>query len=260
MNTTLQKMINSIYKPLAFTLFFASATLECGYNQADISEYNYFDNLAIEAQTDKSSNGHGYTKIYVDYFAHLRDKPIKFLEIGIDNGYSVKLWENYFVNAELHFMDITLERLKYSPKKSEFHLLDQANVSQLINFVNETGGQFDVIIDDGGHTMEQQINSFVTLFPTVKSGGLYIIEDLHTSYWKSYGGSGGEFTGTPKSNQNSTTEFLKKLVDDVNYTGAYSRSANYDKLTPAVKNKLTYYQKNILSLHFYGSVCVIIKR
>ncbi len=73
--------------------------------------------------------------------------------------------------------------------------------------VNSTQGTFDVIIDDGGHTMNQQITSFNNLLPKVKSGGIYVIEDLLTSYIDSYGG--GYLRNT------TTIEFIKKLVDNI---------------------------------------------
>ena len=113
----------------------------------------------------------------------LEDKPIKFLEIGIFEGASVKLWEEYFKNADLHFIDITFQNIKHFSNRSHYHLCDQENPESLQAFIQKTGGDFDLIIDDGGHTMKQQITSFVTLFPYLKSGGIYIIEDLHTSYW-----------------------------------------------------------------------------
>jgi len=82
----------------------------------------------------------------------------------------------------------------------------QDDVSVLKN-VSSNQGTFDVIIDDGGHTMNQQITSFNNLLPKVKSGGIYVIEDLLTSYM---GGFGGGYL------RNSTTiEFIKKLVDNI---------------------------------------------
>ena len=48
-------------------------------------------------------------------------------------------------------------------------------------------GPFDIVIDDGGHFMDDIISSFKTLLPHVRAGGTYIVEDLHTSYWAEYG-------------------------------------------------------------------------
>ena len=128
------------------------------------------------------------------------------------------MWENYFTQAELHFIDITDSKILYHSDRSTYHFLDQSNVKQLKDFVKSTGGNYDIIIDDGGHTMAQQKISFVNLFPAVKNGGMYIIEDLHTSYWSIYGGGGTP--EKPSANNASMTVFLQKLVDDVNFVGA----------------------------------------
>jgi hypothetical protein len=77
----------------------------------------------------------------------------------------------------------------------------------VLNSLTTAKGYFDVIVDDGGHTMNQQITSFVTLLPKMQSGGIYVIEDLLTSYIPQ---SGGGYL------RNSTTiEFIKRLVDDM---------------------------------------------
>jgi hypothetical protein len=213
-------------------------------------EYRYLDKIAVEAGADKNSQYHNYTEIYSQYFAPYKEKSIKFLEIGIYQGASVKMWEEYFPNADLHFMDITFQELQYYSKRSHYHLCNQENRKQLQEFVQTTGGNFDIIIDDGGHTMNQQITSFSVLFPHVKSGGMYIIEDLHTSYWASYGGGKAD----------STVNFLKTLIDDVNYVGARTSRASHENISPSVLQELTIYREKIYSIHFYDSVAIVIKR
>lgn len=220
-------------------------------------EYLYLEELAFNAQTDKPSWLHNYTEVYSTYFSPLKNKPIKFLEIGIHVGFSVNLWEDYFPNAELHFIDLPNHKIPegyYVPKRSHFHFLDQEDPLALQEFIEKTGGDFDIIIDDGGHTMSQQITSFNCLFPHVKKGGLYIIEDLHTSYWEQFGG--GDHPGT-------TISFLKQLIDDVNFVGAKTSSANHcDKkyMTPEIEKELNIYREEIYSIHFYDSLAFIIKR
>lgn len=223
----------------------------------DMDEYGYLDRLAIEAGTDKSSKGHNYTKVYAHYLNFFKDKPIKFLEIGILFGQSVKLWEKYFQNAELHFIDIDSKQIQYHSERSTYHFLDQGDKAQLQTFI-ESNSNFDVIIDDGGHYMDQQINSFIILFQALNSGGIYIIEDLHTSYWKKFGG-GGDFEN-PVSSPESTIEFLKSLIDDLNYIGARTGISDFEQVPLSILSTLNYFQENILSMHFYDSLCIIIKR
>lgn len=222
---------------------------------SSFDEYKLLDNLAIECETDKCSQCHNYTEVYSKYLAPFKDKKIKFLEIGIYTGCSVKLWEKYFSQAELHFMDITFEHIKYHTTRSTYHLGDQQNPADLFRIMNQTGGDFDVIIDDGGHAMQQQITSFKVLFPYVKSGGLYIIEDLHTSYWDAFKNNNKE-----NPNENTTITFLKSLIDDVNFIGAKTHRASHAILSEDTRKSLNMYQKDIFGIHFYDSMAIIIKR
>ena len=77
----------------------------------------------------------------------------------------------------------------------------------VLNNVNSSQGYFDVIVDDGGHSMKQQITSLIHLFPKVRSGGVYVIEDLHTSYFSD--ADSGYLVNT------TTIEFIKRLIDDI---------------------------------------------
>lgn len=238
-----------------FILFFTSL---CAIEK-DQAEYQLLNQIALQAGADKSSAFHNYTEIYAQYFAKFRNEPIKFMEIGIYKGSSVKLWEQYFPNAELHFIDITTKYIEYYSQRSHYHFVDQSDRKALQTLAqNILGGGFDVILDDGGHTMDGQITSFQVLFPFVKSGGMYIIEDLHTSYWRSFGGKGTQ--QHPKAGQGTTVGYLQNLIDDLNYTGAVTGCADDNKVPPALQKTLNYFQDQIYSMHFYDSVCIIIKK
>lgn len=221
-------------------------------------EYNHMDRIALKAGTDKSSNFHNYTEVYSQYFAELRNKPITFLEIGIYKGHSVMLWEKYFPHAELHFIDISDTLIEYYTPRAQYHFIDQADIPALQKFAKDIKGGFDIIIDDGGHLMSQQINSFKALFPYLKSGGLYIVEDLHTSYWQHFGGQGD--TIHPQAGPGTAIEFLTRLVDDLNYTGAATTCADWKKTPSDMMSQLNDFQKNIYSIQFYKSLCIIKKR
>lgn len=213
-----------------------------------VDEYRILDEIALKTGADKGSDYHNYTEIYAKYLSPLRDAPIKFLEIGIYKACSVKMWEEYLKKAELHFMDITFDNAEYFSDRSHYHLCNQESAPELISLIEKIGGNFDIILDDGGHTMNQQSTSFKVLFPHVKSGGMYIIEDLHTSYWQPHFGGGGP---------NSMVNFLKSLVDEVNYVGATTAKASHLNIDTS---GLSSYQKNIESIHFYDSIAIIIKR
>lgn len=240
-------------------LFFLSVSVLSflGVEKAFSSEKT-LDEIALEAGTDKSSAFHAYTRVYAPYFEPFRNEPIKFLEIGIFNGDSVKLWENFFTEAELHFIDISDKRIQYFSKRSHYHFLDQSDAKALNHFSQSVGGNFDLIIDDGGHTMVQQMTSFKTLFPYLKSGGLYVIEDLHTAYWKSYGGGGS--TKNPKAGRGTTIEMLHELIDDLNYVGAATECADASKAPEEMKARLNLFQAQIESIQFYSSISIIKKK
>ena len=88
-------------------------------------------------------------------------------------------------------------------------LLFRVLLALLINIIHQIGPDLDIVIDDGGHSMNQQITSFHTLFPLLKNKGLYVIEDLHTSYWRGYGGRKGK--------KHSTIGLIKHLIDEIHY-------------------------------------------
>jgi NDP-sugar pyrophosphorylase family protein len=104
----------------------------------------------------------------------------------------------------------------------------------ILNSVKSEKGYFDVIVDDGGHTMRQQITSFTYLLPKVRSGGIYVIEDLLTSYIESYGGS---------YLRNSTTiALIKRLVDDIQTISPYKSTQLVEKISSfEVSNEICFF-------------------
>lgn len=222
------------------------------------AEYEYLDQLALVAGTDKSSAFHNYTKVYADFFGAVKNDPLVFLEIGIYKGNSVRLWENYFPNATLHFIDINPSMIEYSSSRAHYHFINQTDWLALHAFAKSVGVEFDIILDDGGHMMTEQIVSLNTFFPFLKRGGLYIIEDLHTSYWQQYGGLGT--MEVPKSGPGTCVFYLQSLVDELNYTAARSECADDSKVSQNLRQTLNYYQDQIESIHFYKSLCLIRKK
>ncbi|KAI1694192.1 methyltransferase domain-containing protein [Ditylenchus destructor] len=214
-------------------------------------EVKYMEKLAVQAGTAKSSTNANYTRIYPMYFYRLKDEPIQLLEIGIFRGQSVRLWENYFSKAELHFIDLPDHRdyIEYYSNRSQYHFINQTHVDQLIAMAN-TSGPFDVIIYDAGHNMNEQILSFETLFPYVKAGGMYVIEDIFTSYWKEKGGLGSR--DAPMPGPGTTIDFLKKLVDHVNFVSAsFGFEIPVSEAEEQLASKMSYYTRRINSIHFY---------
>lgn len=227
-----------------------------------LANANELDLLAIKYDTDKSSKWHNYTNVYDNYFSKYRNQVFNFLEIGFYKGASARMWQDYFKLANLHFIDIDQKVFNQYGKdltsRCHFHIVDQGEKNDLISFLNDTKNNFDIIIDDGGHTMKQQITSFLILFPQLNKGGIYVIEDLCTSYWKIYGGY-GTFEN-PSSKEGTMVFFLQKLVDDLNYISAKNVCADQDKYPKDLYHKLDIFKKDIKSIHFYSSLCFIFKK
>ena len=216
----------------------------------DEANYQFLDQIFLKAGTDKASNCHNYTKIYSRLFHPIKDRKLKFLEIGICHGDSVKGWEEYFPNAELHFMDNNLSQINYQSTRSQYHFVDQGHAQSLKEFLNKTGENFDIIIDDGGHKSPQIILSFEMLFPTLKSGGIYIIEDLGwcirpECYVQ------GEFTAF---------EFIKLLFDHVHYKGNVSGYGAHLRIPQNVQAKLNFYQDQIDLMIIQNQLAIITRR
>jgi hypothetical protein len=134
-------------------------------------------NIGKKYNTDKSTY-HGFTDFYEKYFHELKDLDNDILEIGIYNGSSLKMLKEYFSKSNIYGIDI-YDKLSYNEDRIETFICDQIDIEKINNiFYNKS---FNVIIDDGGHTMSQQQISFKNLIHKLNKNGFYIIEDLHTS-------------------------------------------------------------------------------
>jgi hypothetical protein len=132
--------------------------------------------LGLKYKTDKA-HYHNFTLIYEQKLKHLKNNKISFLEIGIEDGYSLLMWNEYFKNAKLYGADI-LDKSFIDNDKIKTFIINQENENDLILLPKN----LDIILDDGGHTMLQQQKTLNILFNDhLKSGGYYILEDLHTS-------------------------------------------------------------------------------
>jgi hypothetical protein len=165
--------------------------------------------------TDKAAV-HGYTVFYDALLASWRDRPVKLLEIGIGGnedltagGESLRMWKEYFPHGQIVGMDIH-DKTAHAEDRVHVVVGDQSDVA-LLTAINEEYGPFDVIVDDGSHVNGHVIVTFSALFPLLKPGGMYIVEDLQTSYWPKYGG------GLHRRSKRTSMGFLKDRVDGLNY-------------------------------------------
>jgi hypothetical protein len=173
------------------------------------------DLLAALAGTDKYGV-HSYTPVYQALLRARRRQRVSLLEIGVGGyghalgGESLLMWAAYFRKGRIYGLDIA-DSSAVSKGRIKVFQCSQVDRARLTRLAEEIG-PFDFVIDDGSHRSEHQIESFRILWPFVKEGGLYIVEDVQTSYWPSFGG--GEL-GSP-AYRNSCMSYFKRLADSVN--------------------------------------------
>ncbi len=202
---------------------------------------------------------------YQQHFASLRNKKLKILEIGVggyddpnSGGDSLRMWKQYFPNSMIYGMDIVDKRALEEDRIKIFQGSQDDEVF-LKKVVAETG-KFDIIIDDGSHRNDHVIKTFKILFPELNNGGIYVVEDTHTSYipsyenwskfcsdvvaphWAEYGGSLDLY------DQRTMMNFFKRLVDCLSH-----QEFIHPGYTP------NYFDKHIVGIHFYRNQVFIYK-
>ncbi|WP_179020409.1 class I SAM-dependent methyltransferase [Winogradskyella forsetii] len=182
-----------------------------------------------------------YFEVYDRHFSKYRGKEVVILEIGISQGGSLQMWKDYFGDkAKIYGIDINPKCKDFEEKNIEIFIGSQSDRNFLQN-VKEKIPKVDIFIDDGGHTMQQLIVSYQELFGHIKEDGVYLAEDLHTSYWLEYGG-GHKRRGT-------FIEYSKNFIDQLHGFHSEQSSLNVSEFTSSVN-----------SIHYYDSILVVEKR
>lgn len=197
--------------------------------------------------TDKAG-GHHYTHHYESHFRPMRRRRLTLLEVGVggnedpeSGGASLRMWKAYFPRAQIVGVDLH-EKRWHDARRIKTYRGSQADPDFLRRVVADIGPP-DIVIDDGSHRCEHVIITFRTLFPLIKDGGIYVCEDLQTSYWPEYGGS-----ESAPDDPSTSMGFFKSLVHGLNH--AELRSAGY------VRSEL---DRSITAIHFYHNMVFIRK-
>lgn len=208
--------------------------------------------ICLKHGTDKSSELHNYAEKYEVYFSPLKDKELKIFEIGIQNGFSLKTWEEYFQNSKIYGIDIK-NCSRMDTDRIKTFVCDQTDTNKLSGINNEHG-PFDIIIDDGSHFSHHMRTSFDHLFPLLKPGGLYIVEDIHCCYWRNF-----------NRGDTSFMDRMKELLDLINSNGkcglAEIKNIHKDNFYQEKRlGEMNWWEENIEYLHTYKSIMFIKKR
>lgn len=201
--------------------------------------------IGIKYGTDKATH-HQFTPFYNKYFGEIRHKVKNILEIGVLNNASLKMWEEYFPNANIVGID-NRDRTEYTSDRIKIHIVDQSNSRQLTSVINQYD-DFDIIIDDGSHLVPHQYISLATLLPYVKGGGFYIVEDLHCSYfpkWQEWYDPTVEVTMLESiqslayslnfRHQYITQKEACYIQSNTSWVEIFDRTGEYDSITSIIK-------------------------
>lgn len=153
----------------------------------------------------KSIKHSTYFDSYDHFFSKYRNQKITFVEIGVLGGGSLFMWREYFgPNARIIGVDLNPNAKKWELEGFEIHIGSQSDTEFWKQFTKDVG-LIDIVLDDGGHTYEQQIITTECLLNSMNDDGIIVVEDTHTSYMDGFG---------PKSR--SFVEYTKNLIDSVN--------------------------------------------
>jgi hypothetical protein len=193
---------------------------------------------------------HGYATHYARHLHGLRHKHNRILEIGVGGyenrwpGGSLRVWRDYFPRSTIVGLDLYPKDIELGGRV-RFVQGDQAVAPDLARTVEALGGPPNIVIDDGSHLAEHAEASFRYLFPLMPSRSLYIIEDLHTSYWDDYGG------GIPAPDR-TAVGFTRRLVDEVQTRDeVFERKRDRDRPVQELDS--------VGSLHVYPGIAFITK-
>jgi hypothetical protein len=217
------------------------------------------NDIAKNCGTDKSSECHDYCDKYEKYLPFKRYDEINILEIGVLNGESLRMWGDYFYRSNVIGIDILPICKNHETDHIKIEIGSQTD-KDFLGSVIKKYVSFDIIIDDGSHMNSDVIFSFKHLFNSLNSGGVYVIEDSSTSYWEEFGGG--------LSRKDSTMEYFKEIIDEVNFFGEHVddkekkyRSRKDDVLIDQFKRKgYKYIGVEIESINFLNSLIIITKR
>ena len=143
--------------------------------------------LAQKYGTDKTNKDHSYKgvtylDIYHRYMSSKRSEVKTFIEIGVKDGASLRMWKDYFPNATIYGIDIDPRCKQFAEDRIEIIIGDQNSGPFLRSLIDKFSGGIDILLDDGSHITRHQIGTFGALYPLINPSGLFIIEDLANSY------------------------------------------------------------------------------
>jgi hypothetical protein len=139
-----------------------------------------YQNYKVDADTGSGDKGstHSYLDIYEGLLTPYRNKKINFLEIGVSRGHSIMMWSEYFTNALIYGVDINLKGFAFE-QPHNVRLFEFDSTTEPMSDTSFESNLFDVIIEDGDHSIDAQVKTFLNFRKHMNKGGIYIIEDVN---------------------------------------------------------------------------------
>lgn len=183
-----------------------------------------------------------YFDIYERHFRKYVHQKMLIIEIGVFEGGSIQMWKDYFGPwAKVVGIDINPNCKKFeNPENNIFVEIGSQSDPDFLKSVIEKYGRPDILVDDGSHKMSDIITTFENLYSQVKDDGIYLVEDLHTSYWPQYEGG--------LKLENTFIEYAKNKIDELNAVWTNGQIP------------MTDFTKNTQSICYYDSIIVFEKR
>lgn len=203
--------------------------------------------IGAKYNTDKSRHSYKnitYLDIYEKFFKDKKDTTEFFVEIGVLNGSSLKMWEEYFPNAIIYGIDINPECKKFESERVKIIIGDQ-NDDEFLEELSKKIPKIDILLDDGSHITNHQIKTFNKLYNNISVSGLYIIEDLRNSYEEFFNHHDVRSIW-PGMGYNKNNDELKNYRKDFN-------EWSFDMI-----KKLDFHNSdtNLFSIHYYPMIMI----
>lgn len=240
-------IITNPYQYIVWTRFFPERMKAAKYSRdfelkkEPVSNKNSFEKEfnPLREYFQDNDNGNGifkwehYFDAYHTHFKKFINKEVKILEIGIHSGGSLDMWRSYFGNkCSVYGIDIEEACKVYANDHTSIFVGDQEDRTFWNNFFEEVG-TIDIIIDDGGHTTEQQRVTFEEVLPMLNPGGIYLCEDVHNQ-------------------GNNFAEYSAHFIHEMNHF-------NVDSKSQTLESSVSKFQTTIKSMHFYPYLFVVEK-
>ena len=259
-----EKVTIDLARNLLPRLDFSEVLAEINETHFDLTDQPT-DNTASQLLSEIHDRHQGFvsdkwTNTLVHYdriMPEFRDREVRLLEIGVQNGGSLEIWASYFARGRIFVgcdIDPACAFLTYDDPRIKIVCAD-ASAQLCRTRVMELSGSFDLIIDDGSHRSRDIIATFVQFFPLLEPGGIYIVEDLHCSYWPEYDGG--------LDLASSALAFFRLLTDLINkehWRGNTSVAARLEVFTKAYNLEIDPNMfGGIVSIEFANSLVVLRK-